>query len=335
MSVAEMPQAELRWARDESSRLAWAFGISLALHLLVFGSWEAGNKLGLWKAWRWPAWMQSAPMLTELLKKKEPKPPDALSSEPPLLFVDVSSAQATAEPPKDAKFYSDKNSQAANKEVTKESDVPNITGQQTEVVKTVTVTPRPEFTPLQPVRPPAEIAREEQPEQKARPAQPPGDLAMGKPDPNPRSKEGKEAQPKPRTIREAMARRQERAIPGEQMKQEGGVRRHLEFASLDAKATPFGSYDAAMVEAISQRWYSLLDQRDYASDSRGKVVLQFILHQDGRITEMNVTQNSVGEVLALICQKAVMDPAPYPVWPADMRRLLGETRNIQFTFYYN
>ena len=119
------------------------------------------------------------------------------------------------------------------------------------------------------------------------------------------------------------------------MKQEGGVSRRREMASLDTKATPFGAYDAALVEAISQRWFTLLDQREYASDSRGKVVLQFRLHFNGRVTDMNVAENTAGEVLGLICQKAVLDPAPFATWPSDMRRTLGETRNIQFTFYYN
>ena len=90
-----------------------------------------------------------------------------------------------------------------------------------------------------------------------------------------------------------------------------------------------------MVEAISQRWYSLLDERSYASDSRGKVVLQFVLHQDGRISDMNVAENSSTEMLSIICQKAVRDPEPYAAWPAEMRRTMGEIRRIQFTFYYN
>jgi hypothetical protein len=118
------------------------------------------------------------------------------------------------------------------------------------------------------------------------------------------------------------------------MKQEGGVQRRHEMASLDTKATPFGAYDAALVEAISQRWFTLLDQRDYASDSRGKVVLQFHLHYDGRITDMNVSENTAGEVLGFLCQKAVLDPAPFAAWPSDMRRTLGNVRSIQFTFYY-
>ncbi len=50
---------------------------------------------------------------------------------------------------------------------------------------------------------------------------------------------------------------------------------------------------------------------------------------------MNMAENTVGEVLGLICQKAVLDPAPFASWPSDMRRTLGDIRNIQFTFYYN
>ena len=49
---------------------------------------------------------------------------------------------------------------------------------------------------------------------------------------------------------------------------------------------------------------------------------------------MKVAESTAGEVLSLICQKAVLDPAPFATWPSDMRRTLGDTRNIQFTFYY-
>jgi len=98
--------------------------------------------------------------------------------------------------------------------------------------------------------------------------------------------------------------------------------------------SPAEEIDAALVEAISQRWFTLLDERDYASDSRGKVVLQFALHYDGRVSDMNMAENTTGEVLGLICQKAVLDPAPFAAWPSDMRRILGDVRHIQFTFYY-
>lgn len=353
MSIAGTPRWSLRLERAEVSRLAWAFALSLAFHLLVFGAYQTGKKHNLWQKLHLPAWLHAPKILQEAFQKKE-RPPPPQPQEIPLMFVNVNSAQATAEPPKTAKYYSDKNSLAANPEPDKITEVPKLSGNQTVVPKTEDV-PREKFTPLQPARPvqPAQEAPPEvkppqparpvqptqiaQPETKPKPAQPPGDLVMAKPSPTPRATESdaNEAKPpRPRTLKEARARQQDSRLPGEKMKQDGGVSRRHEMASLDTKATPFGAYDRALIEAISQRWFTLLDQREYASDSRGKVVLQFHLHYDGRITDMNESECTAGEVLGLICQKAVLDPAPFAAWPSDMRRTLGDVRNIQFTFYY-
>ena len=54
-----------------------------------------------------------------------------------------------------------------------------------------------------------------------------------------------------------------------------------------------------------------------------------------RISDMMVMQNTVGDLLGYVCQKAVMDPAPYAQWPTDMRAMVGlDYREITFTFYY-
>ena len=321
----------MRLERAEVSRLTWAFALSLAFHLLIFGTYQAGKKYNLWQNFHWPVWLHAPRILQEAFKKKESEPPPQ-PQEIPLMFVNVNPALATTEEPKNAKFYSDKNSRAANPEPEKITEVPKIAGKQADVPKTEDV-PREKFTPLQPARP-VQPAPQAQEELKPKPSYTPGDLTMAKPEPKPRTEGGQATQARPRTLKEALARQQNNQLPGEKMKSEGGVQRRHEMASLDTKATPFGAYDAALVEAISQRWFTLLDQREYASDSRGKVVLQFRLHYDGRITDMNVPENSAGEVLGLICQKAVLDPAPYAAWPSDMRRTLGNVRNIQFTFYY-
>jgi hypothetical protein len=335
MVIAGMPKWSLRLERAESSRLAWAFAIALASHLLVFGTYQTGKKFHVWQNLRWPAWIQSARMLTEVLKKRETTPLQAQQQQVPLMFVDVSPAQAVTEPPKNAKFYSDRSSLAANKEADKDSDMPKITGKQTEIVRTEDVS-REKFVPLQP-SPPVQQPQEAQEELKPKPVYTPGDLTMAKPAPTPRKDEGdaKEAKrSRPRTVNEALARMQNSRLPGEKLKQEGGVKRNALDPGFDVAASPFGAYDRALIEAVQYRWYSLLDQHNYASDSRGKVMLQFHLHYDGRVTDMNVAENSAGEMLGLLCQKAIMDPAPFAAWPSDMRRLLGNTRSIQFTFYY-
>jgi hypothetical protein len=123
---------------------------------------------------------------------------------------------------------------------------------------------------------------------------------------------------------------------GEKMKQAGGVRRFALDSSFDVRATPFGAYDAAIIAAIQKRWYDLLDSRDFSANFSGKVVLEFRLNSDGRVTDMKVNENDVSEILGLLCQRAVQDPAPFAPWPADLRRMVGkEYREVRFTFYYN
>jgi hypothetical protein len=335
MVFTGMQKWSLRLERAEMSRLVWAFAISLLFHLLVFGGYETGKKLNVWQRLHWPAWMQSPRMLTQIMKKEAARVPPP-QTQVPLMFVDVSPAQAVPEPPKNPKGYSDRNSVAANPQATKITDMPKITGKQTEVVRTADA-PREKFVPLQPA-PPAQPPQLEQVEQKPKPAYTPGDLVMAKPAPAPRKDEGdaEEAKPsRPRTVKEALARLQNNRLPGEKMKQDGGVPRRALDPGFDVAASPFGAYDRALIEAVSQRWYSLLDQNDYVSNSRGKVVVHFRLHPDGRITEVSVAENTAGEMLGLLCERAILDPQPFASWPADMRRLLGSTRSIQFTFYYN
>lgn len=305
----------------------------MAVHLLLFAGYSVGKKYHVWEKLHLPSWVHPPKLLTDLMKKPEPLQPK-LPDRPPLVFVDVSPAQASTEAPKNAPFYSDKNSRAANPDANKESNVPKITGKQKQVAKTEDV-PREKFVPLQPARPSPQ-PQPEQPEVKAQKTQAPGDLALGKPAPKPQNDSGDAPHARPRTIQEAKARQQsQNRAPGEKMQQEGGVHRRFDISSFDAKATPFGAYDASLVDLIRERWYNLLDARDYTSDDRGRVVVQFHLHYDGRITDVAVAESTVNEVLSLICQKAIQDPSPFPAWPSDMRRLAGDVRSIQFTFYYN
>src|ERR1039458_3378725 len=148
MSIAGTPRWSLRLERAEVSRLTWAFAISLALHLLVFGTYQTGKKYNLWQSLHWPAWRLPPKIFPELLHKKEEPHPPRLLQDIPLVFVNVSPAQATAEPPKDAKFYSDKNSLAANPVPDKITDVPNSSEEHPVVPKTEEV-PREKFAPLQ------------------------------------------------------------------------------------------------------------------------------------------------------------------------------------------
>ena len=65
------------------------------------------------------------------------------------------------------------------------------------------------------------------------------------------------------------------------------------------------------------------------------MVLEFNLNYDGRITDMKMDSCDVGEILGLLCQKAVIFPQPYEKWPSEMRAMIGgNKRLVTFTFYY-
>lgn len=331
MVADQTQETSLRLGRPEISRLAWALGISLALHLGGYGGYQLGKKFNVWQNLHWPAWMQRAKIFAAAPKPPAPPP---VPQEVPLMFVDVSPQQATPEAPKNAKFYAAKNSKTANPDPAADTEVPQISGQQTDVVK-VEDTKRVKFDKLQPDF--AALAREREAEQsKPKPTKTPGDLVMAKPGVTLRQDDGFTEHSRPRTIKEALMRQNRQQLVGEKMKQNGGVSRHLEMSSLDAKATPFGSYDAALIEAIQSRWYDLLDQISYNNYRSGRVVVQFRLNYDGRITDMRIAETTVGDTLALLCQKAILDPAPYEKWPQEMRQMADKDyRDISFTFYYN
>jgi hypothetical protein len=119
------------------------------------------------------------------------------------------------------------------------------------------------------------------------------------------------------------------------MKQAGGVPR-IAADGLDVTGSPIGQYDAMLINAVSQRWYDLLDERHYDGYKRGKVVVRFTLHSDGRVTDSKVLEENVGLDYSLLCEMAILDPAPYGPWPTEMRRMIAKNqRTITFTFYYH
>ncbi len=298
----------LRLNRLERERLILAILLSLAAHLAVFGGYELSKALHLFSFLHHAAKIRSHPL-----------PPAAQNAEP-VVFIDVNPDQATTEAPQHAKYYSSKNSLAANPEAQRDSNTPKLNGKQTDVPKTEDA-PRQNLNKLQPQTP-----EKEQQESKA--AVQPGDLALAKPqDLQPQQP------PRPRTIREALA--QQNRLPGVQMRQDGGAHRQALVPSFDAKATPFGAYDEAFIEAVTQHWYDLLDSQKFAQDRTGKVMVQFHLNYDGTITGMKVLDNNVGELLGYVCQEAIAEPAPFAAWPSDMKRMVGANfREITFTFYY-
>jgi outer membrane biosynthesis protein TonB len=338
---------ELRDVRSMAARypLATAFALSLLIHLCMYQFWHVGKQLG-W--WRYQAtWLldlrpkknrHPVPVrLTEaqkaaLARQAQPKP-----REIPLTFVEVDPRTATAEPPKDTVYYGVVNTRAANPDATVEAEKPKADGKQNKMIRLEDV-PKPKPFPLQPLPEPNAALAEAAAEPRPKPAQEPGDLAKSLlEDLRDRQESFADARlgqadrrERPRTLVEA---RTQRGLAGQKMRQDGGVASRGRL-SLDVKATAFSAYDADFIAAVQQRWYDLLDNSPFAQRS-GKVVLEFNLMENGRITGMKVLENDVGDLLASFCQHAIHDPAPYRKWPGDMRRMIGaDLREVTFTFYY-
>jgi outer membrane biosynthesis protein TonB len=331
------PHDSLRTRPWEDSRLVWALAISLLLHLSAFGLFKAGQRFHLWDNLRLPAWVHRVTdaLLPKLHPAKPVTPPREI--EFPMILLQVDPAQAATEAPKNAKYYADVNTRAAQPDPAEDTGTPKISGQQERETRTED-TKLSRALPLQPAPPKAAPAERDEPEEKPKPAIAPGSLTMAKPQDSPRNADGQAERPKPRTVAEAKARlaQQRTTTAGEKSRQDGAVRQRNIVTTLDALGTQFGAYDAAIVAAIQERWYGLLDERSYASDKAGKVVLEFKLNYDGRVTDMKVAENTVDELLCLLCQKAILDPSPFARWPGEMRRLInGEFREVRFTFYYN
>jgi hypothetical protein len=319
MARANHELDSLRFSRRESERVLVALLLSLVVHLGVWGGYEAGKKLGWWQKLQPPAWLQ-------LAAKKIPLQPPPVQNSEPDTFVDVSHADADA--PVKTRYYSNKNSRAANEE-TADANVPKVNGRQRDLPKTEDVPQLPKLQPSMP--PPQPQLAQPQPDEKP---QTPGDLDPVRPKTETTAQTPAPPAPeRPRTLKQALAQRDQ--LPGQQMQQAGGVARHQMWSSLDAKATPFGDYDRAIIEAVQQRWYDLLDNHKYAQDRSGKVMLRFKLKPDGTIIEMETLENTVGELLGYLCQEAIEEATPFAPWPSDMRHEIGANyREVAFTFYY-
>ena len=299
--------------------LLTALLLSLLLHVSFYGFYKLGKQYGWWEYQATWLLNRAKKKATEIAQRTLQQQ-QAQTREIPLEFVEVDPELAVTEPPKDAKYYGAHSSKASNPDVSIEAQ-PKIDGVQDKVMRTETV-PKPKPFPLQPsvdAPPPAPAPK---------PADTPGDLALRRPEDGNAS-----TAPRRERVRTLAEARAQKNLAGQKTLQDGGVKNRGRI-SLDVKGSPFGTYDAAFIAAVQQRWYDLLESTPYVQRS-GKVVLEFRLNHDGRITDMQMTGNEVGEILGIACQRAVLDPAPFGKWPEDMRRMIGNTyREVTFTFYY-
>jgi outer membrane biosynthesis protein TonB len=112
-----------------------------------------------------------------------------------------------------------------------------------------------------------------------------------------------------------------------------GVNRAGSIA-VDARFSNYGDYTQRMLEAIQSSWWSIIERSRFESVSRGRVTVSFRLHRDGTVTDAKIHGSEVTRVMTLACKDAVMAPAPYDIWRADMVAMYGESDTVTINFHY-
>jgi outer membrane biosynthesis protein TonB len=105
--------------------------------------------------------------------------------------------------------------------------------------------------------------------------------------------------------------------------------------AIDARFSNYGDYTQRMLEAIQSSWWSIIERSRFESVSRGNVIVRFRLHRDGTVTDARVLSSEVTRVMTLACKDAVMAPAPYDIWRADMVAMYGESDTVTINFIYH
>jgi hypothetical protein len=324
-----------------------ALAVSLALHLFAYLCWVERDTLSrftllkpVMRMFAPPVWSSPKPILRPVptitfVEAPEPKQPE------PRTFMETDPNQATGEEPKNAKFYSERSTVAANENnpTGKEGDTPYLEGKETRYMSTTDVTPSPAKAAAMPVP--------------AAPAAPPPKLVAEKPVEEPPKKIAEEglkvveekkvallekppepsvATPPPMPAAPAAGSNREIAARKSRVMAAGVGR--IGISAFNVAGSPFGEYDKTLIRAVQSRWYALIQQNGLYERS-GTVTLHFNLLQDGSVQDMAFKENSAGEILGLFCQKAVVDSAPFAPLPENLRMLIGDDpREVNFTFYY-
>ena len=104
--------------------------------------------------------------------------------------------------------------------------------------------------------------------------------------------------------------------------------------AIDARFSNYGDYTQRMMEAVQSSWWSIIERSRFEGVTRGRVTVSFRLHRDGTVTDAKVLATEVTRVMTLACKDAVMAPAPYDIWRADMVAMYGESDTVTINFHY-
>ena len=350
----------------QSHAITAALIATLSIHATV----AAGVLWGGWlKTASFPAASKKEYQLVTLDLSQTPPPPEPLKRPTkPNIFVPVPPEAVTPEPPpKETPFYSNKNSQATQPEPVASPDKnPKLKGEHNTPPGTIR-TPSP--TSLQPKPKPTSqpnAGKPSSPKPSASATSFQGNIKI-KPTP---ITSITPASPRPAAIRsnqglqKASVSHHNNQLPApakpngaagllptfpdgpkapslQQAKSGLGSRKmntdeagtaRTGAPALDVRLTGYGDYDARFFAAISIAWRKQIKDRSWVAST---VKVDFNLHSNGRIDNVQIRDTRAASILQFFCREAIEQPAPFEPWSNDMRTQLGPgPRRCRITFNY-
>jgi TonB family protein len=92
----------------------------------------------------------------------------------------------------------------------------------------------------------------------------------------------------------------------------------------------FDAYDREAASIIDRGWRRMEGMR---TSDQGQVMVQFVLHHDGSVTDAKIVECTASRQASNACLLVVSN-LTFAKWPSDMRRVIGDTRPIRYTFNY-
>ena len=100
-------------------------------------------------------------------------------------------------------------------------------------------------------------------------------------------------------------------------------------------ATPFPDYDKRVAQSVYDRWLLLL-KGEPELPPWGEMVVEFNLTAEGYVFGWRTASVDMPPRVQDLCKRAILQLAPFPKWPAEMRRTVGsDVRAVRFIFHLN
>ncbi|WP_269522941.1 hypothetical protein [Coraliomargarita parva] len=143
---------------------------------------------------------------------------------------------------------------------------------------------------------------------------------------------GDGGQPEARPMPRERPRLSPELITGPLLDSRGSASRRGAIA-LDATFSEFGEYEQQFYAALQVGWYQEIDFFQ-PIDTGAKVLVEFTLHMDGKITEVKVLHSTASTIATTICENAIVKRSPFRPWTKEMVEVFGEKRTLRVMFNY-